>query len=131
MATVSNMIDLNDSDILALEQGPLRRLQECEEKMMDLESFRLMAIEAFGEAGFQVTVKCFDTTQQGVYAFDIEINGRVPGSRRFDPDRQVHEVVNNILKLPDQEGGFIKTDRKMFEDLASGNVTGGKHDHHH
>jgi hypothetical protein len=53
----------------------------------------------------------------------------VPGSRAFDPDRQVHEVVNNILELPDQDGGVIKTDKRMLDDLAAGNVSGPKHRH--
>ena len=38
----------------------------------------------------------------------VDITGRVLGSF-FDPDRQVHEVTSNLLELPGQEKGFIKS----------------------
>lgn len=124
------MLDLHDSEIIMLEKGPLAYIQSQQGEYRDMEGFRRAAINAFGEAGFQVDVKCYETNQERTYAFDVEIIGRVPGSKPFDPDRQVHEVVNNILELPDQAEGWIKTDNKMVEDLAAGNVSGGeKHKH--
>jgi hypothetical protein len=123
-------LELNDSEILRLEKGPMAYLQRQQGHHRNLESFRRAAIEAFGEEGFQVDVKCYDTNVEGVYTFDVEITGRVPGAGRFDPDRQVHEVVNNILEIPDQKEGWIKTDDKMFRDLEQGNVGNGqKHRH--
>jgi hypothetical protein len=124
------VIDLHDSEILAIEKGPMAWMEQNQGSYRDLEDFRRAAIDKFGEIGFQVRLKCYDTNQAGCYAFDVEIYGRVPGSQKFDPDRQVHEVTHNILDLPDQEKGFIKTDKKMFEDLAAGNVSAGqKHRH--
>lgn len=123
------MIDLNDSEIIALEKGPLAFMQAQQGKHKDLESFRRAAIHAFNEVGFQVTINVYETNQEGCYAFEPVVTGRVPGSKGFDPDRQVHEVVNNILELPDQQEGFIKTDRRMLEDLAAGNTSGPKHRH--
>jgi hypothetical protein len=119
---ISSVIELHDSEIIELEKGPLAYLQKYQGRSVDLEGFRRAAIESFSDAGFSVNVKAWTTDQEGVYAFDLEINGRVPGGRRFDPDRQVHEVVSNILELPDQDGGWIKTDKKMLDDLASGNA---------
>lgn len=124
------MLEVNDSEILAIERGPLAYAQKHQGSHRDLEDFRRAIVAQFGEIGFQANVKCFETNQPGCYAFDFEITGRVPGSQGFDPDRQVHEVVNNILELPDQEGGWIKTDKGMIEDLASGNATAKeKHSH--
>lgn len=123
------MIDLNDSEILLIEKGPLAYIEKHQGTHIDLENFRRAVVDQFGEIGFQANLKAYETNMPECYAFDVEIIGRVPGSRTFDPDRQVHEVVHNILKLPDQQEGFIKTDKRMVEDLASGNVTGKKHQH--
>lgn len=122
------MIDLNDSEILIIEKT-VKWAQEQQGQHRNLEDFRRAVVDKFNQDGFQVNVLCFETNQPGCYAFDLEITGRVPGSRQFDPDRQVHEVVNNLLELPDQDKGYIKTDRGMFEDLAAGNVSGQKHKH--
>lgn len=123
-------IELNDSEILAIERGPLAYAQKHQGSHRDLENFRRAIVAQFGEIGFQANVLCYDTDQPGCYAFEFEIFGRVPGSGSFDPDRQVHEVVNNVLSLPDQEAGWIKTDPKMLEDLASGNAKSeGPHKH--
>lgn len=123
-------IDLNDSEILAIERGPLAYAQKHQGSHRNLEDFRRAVIAQFGELGLQANVLCYDTNQPGCYAWEFEIVGRVPGFGTFDPDRQVHEVVNNILELRDQDAGWIKTDSKMLEDLASGNVQAkGPHKH--
>lgn len=122
-------LELNDSEILAIERGPLAYAQKHQGSHRDLENFRRAIVAQFGEIGFQANVLCFETDQPGCYAFEFEIIGRTPGSRSFDPDRQVHEVVNNVLELPDQDGGWVKTDKAMLDDLASGNTRGRGHQH--
>lgn len=123
-------LELNDSEILAIERGPLAYAQKHQGSYRDLENFRRAIIAQFGEIGFQANVLCFETDQPDCYAFEFEITGRVPGTGRFDPDKQVHEVVNNILELPDQDQGWIKTDKAMLDDLASGNTRArGLHAH--
>lgn len=113
---VSTLIELHDSDILRLE-GVLRRLNTRLGTSVPLEGFRKEIIERFGEAGFGVNVRVFETNVQSVYSFEIEICQRLGGA--FDPDRMVHEVTNDILGLG--EGGVIKTGPQLW--------TPGSHKH--
>lgn len=103
------MIDIYDSDVIAIDQGPMKWMVAKQGTGMDLESFRRGAVEQFAEIGFDATVKCFETDEAGTYAFDVEINGRIDPKFRFDNDRMIHEVVNNLLDDPDAEKGFIKS----------------------
>jgi hypothetical protein len=104
--SISSSIDLNDSEILRLEKGPLAWARLRQGNSLPIDGFVKSLTEQINECGFTVEVKVFDTEQHGVYAFEAEINGRTAGSL-FDPDRQVHEVVNNLLELPGQDKGFI------------------------
>lgn len=124
------MIDLNDADILRIEKGPLAWMRSKQQSSMSLEGFRRAAEEQFAMVGFRATVKAYTTTQEGVYAFDVEINGRNSHAPEFDPDQLVHEIQSNLLELPDKQAGVIKTDQGMVKDL----LTGGRPDqrgHHH
>lgn len=118
------MIDLNDEDILRIERGPFAWMRTKQRSSMSLEGFRRAAIEQFAEVGFRAEVKAWTTTQEGVYAFDVEITGRTDYAKPFDPDQFVHEVQHNLLELPDKEAGVIKTDKGVVRDL----LTGGRPD---
>jgi hypothetical protein len=123
------VIDLNDSDIIAIEKGPVAWMRSRQESSMSLEDFRRTAEGKFAEIGFRVSVLPYTTTQDGVYAFDVEINGRL-GGRQFDPDQLAYEVRKNILELPDKQAGVIKTDKGLVKALLTGDrpdVAG----HHH
>lgn len=124
---VTSFIDLYDSDILAIERGPLAYMKSKQFERMDLEEFRVAAKEKFEQLGFWVNVKCYDTDQSDVYAFDVEIMGKLE-NKPFDYDRMVHEVTRNVLELPDQAGGFIDTDKAMMEMLKAERAQ-GKHKH--
>lgn len=124
---LNSHVELYDSDLLALEQGPMAWMKSKQQSSMNLEDFRRAVVEKFADAGFKVDVKVFDTNQEGVYAFDVEIREKIE-RKAFDFDRQVHEVTRNILELPDQEGGFIKTDQAMMEMLRKEREQ-GKHRH--
>lgn len=100
----SNLPDLNDSDILALERVVMI-LNERQGMALPMEGFRKEIIERFGQAGYKVDAKVWTTNQEGLYAFDIEIIDRLEG--QFDPDQMVYEATNNVLDLG--EGGVIKS----------------------
>lgn len=120
-------MDLYDTDIIAIEKGPLEWMKSKQFERMDLEDFRRTTKERFEQLGFRVNVKCYDTDQPDVYAFDVEILGRT-SQQSFDYDRMTHEVVNNVLALPDQDGGWIDTDKALM-DMAKKEREHGKHKH--
>lgn len=124
---VTSHVELYDSDLLAIERGPLAYMQSRQFSRMNLEEFRVATKEKFEDIGFRVNVKCYDTDVSDTYAFDVEILEKLE-KRAFDFDRQVHEVTRNILELPDQEGGFIKTDASMMQMLKNEREH-GKHKH--
>lgn len=104
----SGHVELYDSDLLKMEKGPLRWMKSKQGSSMDLEAFRRGAEEQFGEVGFEVNVKCYDTNQDGMFAFEVDILRRVNRRFTFDYDQMIHEVTSNILEIPGQEKGFIK-----------------------
>lgn len=104
MSDLTSMIELNDSDLLKIE-AVVKILNDRQGKVLNLDAFAREATDRFAEAGFRVTVKTYDTNQQGLYAFDIEINDRYEGE--FDPDQMVYEATNDVLDLG--EGGVIKS----------------------
>lgn len=104
MSDLTSMIELNDSDILKIE-SVVKILNDRQGKVLNLDAFRREAEERFADAGFKVTVKTYQTNQDGLYAFDIEINDRLEG--QFDPDQMVHEATNDLLELG--TGGVIKS----------------------
>jgi hypothetical protein len=89
------MIDLYDSEILAAEKV-LEVLNKKQKTHMQLEDFRIEAIERFQDVGLEVDVKCYDTKEPGVYAFDLEILGRLT-KEEFDYEKMAHEVTTDIL----------------------------------
>lgn len=110
--SVDIQVEVNDGDILAMENGPWAYMRSMQFKRTDLEDFRKTVIEKFAEIGFRATVNAY-TTDAGadVVAFEVVVHERLGGE--FDPDRMVHEVVNNVLELPDQAGGWIDTDEAL------------------
>lgn len=102
-----DLLNILDSEIEAMDKGPIKWAREHQETSMDLEGFRRAIIEQFADIGFRVQVKCFETSQKGVFAFDFEIVGRTE-KKEFDFDRMVHEVTSNYLDDPGAEKGFIK-----------------------
>jgi hypothetical protein len=115
--------ELYDSDVLAME--PVYRWAvEQQGKRLPLEDFRQQLTHKFHDHGFVVNVKAFTTTEEGVYAFDVEVLRKIE-KKEFDYDKQVHQVVSNLLDLPDQAGGWIKADAGMKE--AAKKAAGHKH----
>ena len=104
MSDLTSMIELNDADILKIE-SVVKILNDRQGKVLNLDAFRRESEERFAEAGYKVTCKAFTTNQEGLYAFDIEINDRLEG--KFDPDQMVYEATNDVLDLG--TGGVIKS----------------------
>ncbi len=103
------LLDLYDSEILAAEKV-LEALHQKQRTSVPLESFRKEIIERFAEIGLVVYPKIYDTDQDGVFAFEVEIRGRTEAVT-YDFDKQVHEVRTDVLDLlPESEKGqWIKT----------------------
>lgn len=99
-------MDINDSELLKLERV-IEWAKGAQQSYRNIDQFTKDVKERINGCGFECTVKVFDTNEDGVFAFEIEIDGRLGSS--FDPDRQVHEVTNNLLELPGQDKGFIDT----------------------
>ena len=116
------LVDLYDHEVLALE-AVLAKLHEKQRSHQNLESFRKEIVERCAEAGFAVYAKIYETNQEGVFAFEVEIRGRTENVE-WDPDQQVHEVTEDILDLlPNSEKGQkIKTQK-----IRPGEAPGHKH----
>src|SRR5438132_7572018 len=93
---ITSQVELYDSDILAMERGPIEWARAQEGKHLNTDQFTKDLKEQFAHIGLGVDVHVFDTHMRGAYAFKVEIQQRLGAA--FDPDRQVHEVVNNLLE---------------------------------
>lgn len=113
-------IELLDDDILEIEKI-INRLKSASALPKDIDAFDRRIVEMFGEAGYKVDVKWWHTNVEGVYAPDIEVVGFTDNRGAFDHDRQVWNVVNNKVGLPDVQTGFIPVDHKALE-MLKGNV---------
>ncbi|MGH7869864.1 MAG: hypothetical protein ACREP9_20080 [Candidatus Dormibacteraceae bacterium] len=125
-------IDLYDHEVLAITEI-VNTLTGRHSKM----SRNYRAVEAeihdrFNDAGFLVYVNWYfwmldEQTQEGCLP-QVTVIGRIDKKHEFDHDRQVHEVVNNILGIPGADG-VIKTDKDTLKNFLGGN--GGDHAHGH
>lgn len=107
MSSLESSIELHDSDIIRIE-SVVKHLNDKQRKVVNLDAFQREAKERFQDQGFVVDVKCYTTTVEGIYAFDIDITGRCEPVI-FDTERQRHEVVNDLLGLdPSMKGQVIK-----------------------
>jgi hypothetical protein len=119
--TVPNILD---SEIIEFEKKVLEPALARQGIATDLDDWRKRIIERSREINFVVDVLVYSTTTDGrtaipgLYAFDIVIKRRL---KEFDPDQQVSEVTKDILGLG--EGGVIKTDKGMMQDLMDGAPT--------
>lgn len=111
----AEMVDLHDSDILKFKEGPLTWARAREGRSLDIDQFCRDLAEQFHKIGFGVEVQVWDTKIRGAYTFNIVIQKRIDSE--FDPDRQVHEVVNNILELPGEEKGYVIDTGKAIADF--------------
>jgi hypothetical protein len=121
MTDVTSQIELYDSDIAAIDRGPLKWATEQQGKAMVLDSFVRGVVGRFEDIGLRSRVNTHESSEPGTYVFEIVITGRIE-EKAFDYDKMVHEVVHNLLDIPG-EGGVIKADMDALGPL--------KHNHKH
>jgi hypothetical protein len=125
---IDSYVDLYDSDILAMEAGPIRYAQARQGKMLNIDRFVKDLEEQFAVIGLGVEVQVHTTEQENTWAFKVEIQRRLTP---FDVDRMRHEVVNNVLDMPGEEKGHtIDVDASMLEferDMRDGKHSQGPH----
>ena len=128
MTDVADVYDTEVAQIIMVQ----RELNElARDKGHNYADFERMIREKFAGIGFTVDVNWYefalDGEKQDGAMPEITITGRTDTAFRFDPDRQVHEAVHNVLGLPGQEG-WIKTDPETLRRFREGN---GGHGHGH
>lgn len=110
---VSSVIELYDSDIRAIDQGPLKWAADQQGTRRDLDDFVRGLVGRFDEIGLRTRVNTYDTSEAGTFAFEIVIQGRHE-EQAFDYDRQVHEVRSGVLQGEPTE--VIKPDWSELKD---------------
>lgn len=133
-----------DHQVQAYQDKVLPWLQSISANHGDREDIRRMIIDKMRDVcGIEVRIENWTTDGGGSgreedpdtpVAYDII---PVRNLESYDPERQSHEVVNNLLDIPDDRGkGVIKTDKGLAEALASGDIEarklwtpGGGHSH--
>lgn len=129
---IDTAIQLYDSDIKEITEGPLAWANARQGTRRDINDFVNELTERFNKIGLQVEIqvwkfgecKCVissHTAEQcpnlapvdDAWMFQGMITGRIEQESGFDFDRMVHEVQNNLLEIPG-EGGSIKFDEAEF-----------------
>lgn len=108
MTVDNNLLNIYDEDVLKL-QSVHRALEGRTYKRHNLDAFEREIVERFQEIGFVVDVKWYTTNEDGIFAPVVEVTGRCAPIKagEFDHDRQRHQVVNNLLGLPEADAGII------------------------
>lgn len=112
MSDLTSQFQLYDTDVLKLEQV-IEHLNRKQRTATNMEGFRQEILDRFARVGFKVDVKVWSTTEDGTYAFDIDIQDRTDSNFKWDPNQMVHEVTSDILDLGDS--GVIKTKAEDFK----------------
>jgi hypothetical protein len=126
----ADVLDLYDHDVEAILQLQMRLNDRARYRRHNYNDFDREIREAFAEIGFTVEVNWHEFAvggqkQDGAMP-EVTVTGRTE-RHIYDKDRQVHEVTNNILGIPGEDG-VIKTDPDTFKNFREGN---GGHGHGH
>lgn len=116
------LINVYDSEVKALQET-LATLNGRTYKPHDLEAFDREIVERCQDIGFVADVKWHTAADErgrpveGTFIPVVEIVGRCEPIKggEFDHDRMRHEVVNNVLDLPSEDAGVIKTPGEFHE----------------
>lgn len=109
---VSSLVELYDSEFLAIEEGPLAWANHRVGSRRNIDQFCRDLTEQFGLIGLEVEVQPWTTADPEAYAFKVEIRARVT-PQPTDYDRMQHEIRANILEIPGADG-TIPFDMKSF-----------------
>lgn len=130
MADVLDVYDHELAGILALRDELAR---QASERSRNYAGFEREIKARFAALGFEADVNWYRYSVDGAEQEDsampeITITGRTDKRFAFDPDRQVHEAVHDVLGLGEE--GWIKTDPDTVRDFLDGKG-GHHHGHHH
>jgi hypothetical protein len=131
---LTSRIEIYDSEIVKINEI-LNILEDKRQQRRSFENFDHEIKERFSEIGLIVAVNWYSAGQEmpdgsvkeieGVFIPEIVIKDRTE-KKLFDHEQQRHEVVNNILELPNQEKGqLLKATPEDFKKLF------GPREHHH
>lgn len=127
---MSDVLDLYDSEMKQVVALHLELNELARGRQHNYASFERTARDKFAELGMTIDVNWYEFELDGVKQDgampEITITGRTDTAFRFDPDRQVHEAVYDVLGLG--EAGWIKTDPETLRRFLGGQ---GGHGHDH
>ncbi len=127
----NDVLDLYDHEVKQIIELQAL-LNERRHGLRNYNDFEREIRDRFAAIGFTVDVNWYrfalDEVPQDGAMPEITITGRTE-KHVFDPDRQVHEAVSNVLELPGEEG-WIKTDPDTVRNFLEGNAGHG-HGHGH
>jgi hypothetical protein len=128
----SDILDLYDHEVKQLIELSAELTELARSRQHNYNDFERMIRDRFARLGFLVDVNWYtyavdDVPQEGALP-EITVTGRTDDKFRFDPDRQVHEAVSDVLELGEE--GWISTDKDTVRNFLEG--TGAhKHGHEH
>lgn len=132
---MSNSIsDLYDHEVKQLLEFQRMLTEKARGQQLNYPAFEREMRDKAAELGFTINVNWYrysiDGVEQDGAMPEITVTGRTDTAFRFDPDRQVHEAVHDVLGLG--ESGWIKTDPetlKRFLGDQKGHGRGHGHSH--
>lgn len=130
----SDILDLYDHEVKQLIELTTELTEVAKSRQHNYNDFERMIRDRFAKLGFLVNVSWYiyavdDVPQEGAMP-EITVTGRTDDKFQFDPDRQVHEAVSDVLGLGEE--GWIKTDPdtvRNFLDQSGGHPHGHGHSH--
>lgn len=130
-AATDSIADLYDHEVEDILRVQLALNERVRAKRHNYADFEKEIRSRFAEIGFTVDVNWYTfalggTPQEGAMP-EVTVTGRTM-KINWDPDRQVHEAVHDVLGLGDE--GWIKTDPDTLRNFKEGNGGHG-HGHHH
>lgn len=128
MAT--DVLDLYDHEVEEILQLQLRLNEKARYGRHNYTDFEREIRERFAGIGFTVEVSWYGFAvggqkQDGAMP-EVTVTGRTDQKHVFDNDRQVHEVTHNVLGLPGEDAGVIKTSPETLKNFRERN---GGHGH--
>lgn len=129
------MIDLYDSEVSAVLDLMAELNDRAASREHNYGDFEREVRDRFAALGFTIDVNWYRFEAGGVEQDgampEVTVTGRTEQGFQFDPDRQVHEAVHDVLGLGEE--GWIKTDKETLRNFLEGNgghAHGGGHHHH-
>lgn len=130
---MSDVLDIYDHEVKQLIELISELNSRASAGPINYTAFEREIRDRFAKLGFTVDVSWYHFEIGGIQQDgampEITITGRTDDKFQFDPDRQVHEAVSNVLGLPGEDG-WIRTDKETLRNFLDGNG-GHAHGHRH